>query len=337
MPRGKTIFYKQGHWGIAFATFITTGTVAVGFAVNAHILLTHVIFAIAWLSGAVSLWITVGYYGAKRWLRTCAASLLGIGMFALDKWTLGYGLVSQEQSRIQSMFSADRVKTLTNVYAVMALDRTYDYSSFKQFCVAIGLFKAFPRATDETIRMIAQGKSKAPSGSRSAIPGILVSVHRTDPKAETITATFAFGYSDGLDRIEIGVFRPDPAIDKFRVLDDLDGAAVSVIATKPLYRALKNFYLVANGYVIAEASDLPWVDATPIDLEMIGSDIRRSQDFVSLRIADLQSIDLAAVVAHRKPRTVTEKIGEGMAYQEINIGRTNLGHGWLLSDAEVSK
>jgi hypothetical protein len=88
MPKGKTVFYKQGHFGVALAAFLTLAPTGVGFGLSNHTTWAHVFFALSFPGAAIALWIMLRYYGIDE--RVYVALLLGLagGIFAVDRLSM---------------------------------------------------------------------------------------------------------------------------------------------------------------------------------------------------------------------------------------------------------
>jgi hypothetical protein len=81
----KHAVFRQGDFGSFFATFITLLTVGAGFVLGKHMLLAHICFAGAALSGGITAHIIAEYYGLGRWVKIGLVVAFVTVMFGIDR------------------------------------------------------------------------------------------------------------------------------------------------------------------------------------------------------------------------------------------------------------
>jgi len=84
MARGKTIFYKQGHfWGLVGVP-LTLSSLGVGADFSGHTAVAHICFTLAYLFALMPAWITCDHYEVGRWRYVFFLLLAGI-FFGIDQ------------------------------------------------------------------------------------------------------------------------------------------------------------------------------------------------------------------------------------------------------------
>lgn len=86
MPRGRTVFYKQGHFGWMVGGFIALLPTAYGFAVSGHNVVAQICFGFSALFGIATLLIIEEYYGRRRAFKITTGILVISGMVGIDYW-----------------------------------------------------------------------------------------------------------------------------------------------------------------------------------------------------------------------------------------------------------
>jgi len=336
MPRGKTKFYKQGHWGLTFSAWLALFLAGAAFAVSAHVFIAHLMFGLSCIPGGVAVWITIGYFGFPKTTKAVGLIFLGLSMFVIDSLAVGYGVDAKERDRAQRMFVVDRSKPLMSLYAIMKLDRTHDASDFTNCYFDVLLSRSFGQARDQVIGMVFQYLLSTPISVPKPVPSIEVTTVSMPP-IEQRSDILVYNYFSGLNRIELGMYPRSEEGDRRKTLDDLDRSMVLVTATKPLSRSVHELLVVANGYVIVDllANDFRWRASRTSDflyLPISRSAIGSSETMDS---SSLLNLSLADVDVTRRKRPLEELLTPGAVVHQVNMGSLPRNHhGWMITDAE---
>lgn len=84
MPRGQTIFYKQGHFWGTFSTFLALFGLGLGFAVTGRDVLAHWLFGFSTVFAIITFLIIANYYRIHRLWETVGSIAMVVGMFVVD-------------------------------------------------------------------------------------------------------------------------------------------------------------------------------------------------------------------------------------------------------------
>jgi hypothetical protein len=233
------------------------------------------------------------------------------------------------QQRIQTMFAADRERPLTDIYAILRLNRLYSPSELTNFSVTILISQAPEITQEKIISLSVQDAHKQPFLWPYVVPGINVKA-TLYPPGTSLGDIFIWHYVDGLNRIELGGYRSVPGAPK--TLGELDKAFIQVLGTKPLSESIAEILIVANDYVIwdVNTNDLRWRSANTTDLE--GLKLERDTGSYQAAQSQKQFLDFSDLVAKRGPLKIPEIPVHPDAGEQIRVVPGQ--HGWLLSDKE---
>lgn len=266
-------------------------------------------------------------------------------LFALGLWSLccafvGFVAWPSAQSvdlRVQVMFSSDRAKPLSSLYAVLSLDRVHEPPDLADFCVVVAAYRSFGgNRGEQAIGLVARTTTGVPFGVTHPIPGMRITSMSAAP-TEVRTDNFIYNYYWGLNRIELGVYPGSNINDKIRTMDDLDGALIAISVTEPVSAYVKRVSVVANSYVIVDlaSSDLKWRASRSEDfwgLPIERALVARSR---TMDAEGLTNLSLADVIARRRRRVYNEAPG---SFVQFNVGSfPKPEHGWLISDSQFKQ
>jgi hypothetical protein len=247
-----------------------------------------------------------------RILRRVTAVAICLGL------TVGLGYISwpaeDDQQRIQTMFAADRDRPLTDVYAVLKLDRLIEPATLEGFSFALRIYQAPETTQGKTMVMSVRTIKKQPFGWPNVVPGMRVQA-AIDPSIP-MEDIFAWDYVNGLDRIELGGFRN--VVGAPKTLADLDRAMIQLVGTPSMAHSVSEIILVANRYVIFDAheSQFSW---------------RKTNSTYEEAVFASAFLSFADLVAKRRPRSATDMPSHPNA-EEFRVVPGQ--HGWLIADKE---